>query len=98
MNGGASSGFARAIELLSFISAVAASFAWLPDVYEKTRSWVIPHIINGFGTQHLDWLLIAWKAVLALLIYAAVRSLLGLVLSAAGLAIALRILSIFRKD
>ena len=98
MNGGASSGFVRAVELLSFVSAVTASFAWLPDVYAETKSWVIPHIISEFGAQHLDWLLIAWKAILALLIYAAVRSLLGLVLSAAGLAIALRILSIFRKD
>jgi len=98
MNGGAPSGFARAIELLSFVSAVTAAFVWLPDAFAKTKSWVVPHIISGFGAQHLDWLLIAWHAVLALLIYSFIRSLLGLVLSAAGLAIALRILSIFRKD
>lgn len=98
MNGGAPSGFARATELLSFGSALTAAFVWLPDVAAKTQSWVVPHIISGFGAQHLDWLLFGWKAVLALLIYSAVRSLLGLVLSAAGLAIALRILSMFRKD
>jgi|GEM_PF-4222659 len=98
MTSGSSSGFARAIEFLCFIASVIAAFVYLPVLNARTSDWVIHHIITGFGAQHLEWLRFGWQAFLFLLIFAAVRAVLGLIFSATALAIALKILSMFRKD
>ncbi|WP_299962289.1 hypothetical protein [uncultured Roseobacter sp.] len=98
MSGGASTGFARAIELLSTVAALIAAFVWFPVANAATKPWVIPHIIEGFGVEYLNWALPLWQGLLAFLIIAVVRSALGLIFSVVGLSIVLRILSIFRKD
>ncbi|WP_299500477.1 hypothetical protein [uncultured Roseobacter sp.] len=98
MSGGASTGFARAIELLSTIAALIAAFVWFPTANAATKPWVIPHIIDGFGAEYLNWVLPLWQGLLGFLIFALVRSALGLIFSVVGLSIALRILTLFKKD
>ncbi|WP_300029259.1 hypothetical protein [uncultured Roseobacter sp.] len=98
MSGGVSSGFARAIELLSTVAALIAAFVWFPAANAASKPWVIPHIVDGFGAEYLNWVLPLWQGLLAFLIFAVVRSALGLIFSVVGLSISLRILSLFKKD
>ena len=97
MNQSPTSGFTRAVDLVSFVVAVIAAFIWLPEIDATTRNWVVPHIMAYFGAENLGWLLFCWQACLALLIYAVVRGGLGLSLSMLGLIIALIIAWLFGR-
>ena len=98
MSAGGSSGFARAIDLLSTIAALLAAFYWFPPLNAQTKPWATTHIIQGFGVEHLTLVMLIWQALLIIAIFALVRSLLGLIFSVVGLSFALSILNFFRKD
>jgi hypothetical protein len=76
--------------------AAAASFVLLPAAYTNTAPWVTDHILTGYGEEHLQDILIAWKMLLALLIFALTRAVLRLAFSAGSLALAMRLVSIVR--
>lgn len=77
--------------MFAIVIAAAATFLLLPVAAAFTAPWVVRHVAAGYGAQHLETLLVCWKLLLAVLIFAAVRAALRLAFSAASLALALRI-------
>lgn len=87
-------GYSGAMSFLTFATALAVAFVTLPDAYEWSRPLVMRHVLSGYGPEVLSWGPTAWKVLLALLIFAAVRAGLQLLFSAVGLGIALAIVSL----
>lgn len=83
------SAFTRALSLVSFATGVLAAYAALPHAYGATEAWVTRHTLAAYGPEPLDWLLITWQGILALLIYGAVRGILYAAISLMGLGFAL---------
>lgn len=82
--------------MFSALASAAASFVLLPHAYETSAPWITQHVLSGYGAAHADDFLLAWKVLLALLIFASVRVLLKLAFSAASLALAMRVVSSLR--
>lgn len=82
--------------MFSSLTSAAASFILLPHVYATSAPWITQNVLSGYGAAHADDLLLAWKVLLALLLFAATRVLLKLAFSAATLALAMRIVSSLR--
>lgn len=75
------------------IVAALAAFLLLPRAEALTSVWIVRHVAQGYGAQHLETLLVCWSVLLAVLIFAAVRAALRLAFSAASLALVLRIVA-----
>lgn len=82
--------------MFTTLVSVAATFLLLPQAHARSASWIIDHILAGYGGRYLEQGLIAWKVLLALLIFASVRAVLKLAFSAASLALAMRLLNLVR--
>lgn len=82
--------------MFSFLMAAVVSFILLPHVYATSAPWITQHVLSGYGAAHVDDLLLAWKVLLALLLFAVTRVLLKLAFSAASLALAMRVVSSLR--
>jgi hypothetical protein len=79
------------------IAAAAAAFLLLPFALARTSPWIARHVVDGYGAQHLETGLLCWKLLLAVLIFAAVRTGLRLAFSAASLALAMRIIALMQR-
>lgn len=84
-------------DLFIFAIGVAVAFVVLPEATAYTQPWVMRHVLAGYGSEHLEAVLLGWKILLAVLLFAAVQALLRLVFSAAGLALAMRLVARARR-
>lgn len=82
--------------MFSTLAAIAATFLVLPVVYVQTAPWVRMHILGAYQPSNMENAMLAWKVLLALLIFASVRSVLNLAFSAASLALAMRVIRLAR--
>lgn len=83
-------------KMFVIVTAAAAAFLLLPFAAARTSPWIVRHVVDGYGAQYLETWLLCWKLLLAVLIFAAVRTVLRLAFSAASLALVLRIIALMQ--
>lgn len=89
------SGFIGALGFLATMAGAIVAFVTFPWAYAATWPWLSAHVVKGYGPDiqaAAPWL---WSFLLGFGLFAAVRAGLLLVISASGLAVALRLL--FRR-
>lgn len=96
MSGAKDSGFTRALGLAATAAGALSAYALMPEAFAATEAWVTKHTMAAYGPENLDWLLIAWQGLLAVLIFALVRGALYALSSLTGLALAM--LLVRRKE
>lgn len=84
--------------MLATMMAAVAAFLLLPYAEAYSLGVLPAGLLLWYGPQNLDLMQILWRVLLALSIFAAVRALLQLIFSAAGLALALRVLAATRRE
>ncbi len=82
--------------MFNVLTSAAATFFVLPAAYEASAPWVRMHVLSSYPVRNIDNAMLAWKVLLGLLIFAGARAALKLALSAASLALAMRVIRMAR--
>lgn len=84
--------FTASLGNITWVIAVLITFATLPTAYSMSLDWVLSIAsIYSSSTGFMSAIILIWLALLAVLIYSAVRGALSAALSAFGLFIILRL-------
>lgn len=88
----ADQGFMTAVRLLGSALGGAAALLATPTAYGASWPHIASHLLAGYGAEWTEGLSVLWMGLLAVLIFASVRTALLLAVAVCGLLMALAIL------